>query len=59
MFARYDGRRTPIQNGANNAATPATNAAMSDVPINGFIIVWLISNIPDETSDRSIDTKNF
>jgi len=32
MFAKYDGKRTVIQHGAKSAATPATNAATSDVP---------------------------
>src|SRR3989338_5450842 len=31
---RYDGSKTVMQQGANNAATPATNAVMSDAIIN-------------------------
>ena len=37
MEAKYDGKRTVMQHGANNAATPAINVAIIDAPSNNSI----------------------
>ena len=36
---RYDGNKTVMQQGANNAAIPATNAVISDAMINVSMII--------------------
>ena len=39
--ARYDGKSTVIQQGANNAATPAMKAETIEAPSNKFIYLRL------------------
>ncbi|OGN09840.1 MAG: hypothetical protein A3C64_01455 [Candidatus Yanofskybacteria bacterium RIFCSPHIGHO2_02_FULL_41_12] len=43
---RYDGRRTVMQQGANSAAIPATNAVTSDAIINISMIVGTFALSP-------------
>src|SRR3989344_6255601 len=43
---RYDGRRTVMQQGANSAAIPATNAVTSDAIINISMIVGTFALLP-------------